>query len=142
MMRSTTAAAEAPTAAAEAPTAAAEPSAFKRGTPFADRQALADKIKARYPGRLPVICEPAPGCALVIDKCKLLVDETAVVAHLLATVRQRVGTLRNTDALFLFARGSIPASAHTVREVYDRHADPDGILYVQFDQEHVFGGAR
>ncbi|ODM92177.1 Microtubule-associated proteins 1A/1B light chain 3B [Orchesella cincta] len=117
-------------------------SSFKRRRTFAQRRKEVADIRTSHPTRIPLIIEryedeknlPA------LDKFKFLVPDGLSVADLMGIIRRRLQLSRN-QTLFLLVNGSsIPGNTMTLGEVYAKHADEDGFLYIVFASHEVFGG--
>ena len=53
-------------------------------------------------------------------------------------IRKRMN-LKSEEAIFLFVSDTIPPSSSIIRDIYNRHKDHDGFLYMQYAKENVFG---
>jgi len=104
-----------------------------------ERKRECDRIKAKYPDRIPVICERAFGATVSnIDKRKFLVPGDLTVGQFLYVIRGRM-KLRPDEALFVFVDGALPQTAATMQSIYERHKNEDGFLYLIYNGENVFG---
>ena len=112
-----------------------------KNIPFAKRRQDADAILAKYPDRVPIICERASGDKDVpdIDKRKFLVPNDLTIGQFMYIIRKRM-QLTSTKALFLFVKDStlVPVSS-LIKSVYDMYLDNDGFLYLKYSGENVFG---
>jgi GABA(A) receptor-associated protein len=134
--------------------------------PFTEkRKSESDRIRARYPDRVPVICEKADRSDIPdIDKkvCRLplaiyisirifshkkirlttfqkyLVPADLTVGQFHYVIRKRI-KLSPEKALFLFCTNSIPPNAALMSTVYEEQKDEDGFLYVHYSGESTFG---
>ena len=103
------------------------------------RKKECDRIKSRYPDRIPVICERAFGSTVSqIDKRKFLVPHDLTVGQFLYVIRGRM-QLRPDEALFVFVDGSLPRTASSMQQLYEEHKSEDGFLYLVYNGENVFG---
>ena len=109
---------------------------------FSDkRKAEAERIRAKHPDRVPVICEKADRSKIPdIDKKKYLVPADLTVGQFHYVIRKRID-LPPEDGLFLFCANSVPPSASLMGTIYDDHRDEDGFLYIKYAGENIFGGA-
>lgn len=120
-------------------TAATAKIAFKQDHTLEYRTAEANKIKSKYPDRVPVIVEKVPSSQVEqIDKRKYLVPNDITVAQFMWIIRKRIN-LSPEKALFLFVNKIVPAAAMTMGEIYVDHKDQDGFLYIQYSGENTFG---
>ncbi|KAF8969858.1 IDI-7 [Flammula alnicola] len=99
-------------------------SKFKDEHPFEKRKAEAERIRQKYPDRIPVICEKADRTDIpTIDKKKYLVHPPIVYV-----IRKRI-KLAPEKAIFIFVDDAI----------YEEHKDEDNFLYVSYSGENTFG---
>eukprot|EP00984_Skeletonema_dohrnii_P003847 scaffold1331_cov120-Skeletonema_dohrnii-CCMP3373.AAC.2 len=104
-----------------------------------DRKSEAERIRAKYPDRVPVICEKADRSDIPdIDKKKYLVPADLTVGQFHYVIRKRI-QLAPEKALFLFCSNTIPPNAALMSTVYEEQKDEDGFLYVQYSGESTFG---
>jgi GABA(A) receptor-associated protein len=114
---------------------------FKNEFSFEDRLAESKRVSTKYPDRVPIICERsllATQDCPVIDKKKYLVPRTYTIGEFLFVIRNRL-KLPREKAIFLFVNGTIPSTSSLIGEIYHRHKDKDGFLYICYSQENTFG---
>ena len=112
---------------------------FKKKFLFDNRLAESKRIKEKFPGRIPVIVERGPRSSVpVIDKNKFLVPSDLTVGQFIFIIRKRL-TLSPETALFLYINNTLPTTSSLMRELYSKHQDIDGFLYVQYTGENTFG---
>lgn len=112
---------------------------FKQDHSLEYRTAEANKIKSKYPDRVPVIVEKVNGSLVDdIDKRKYLVPNDITVAQFMWIIRKRIN-MPPEKALFLFIDKVVPTSSMTMGEIYVDHKDQDGFLYIQYSGENTFG---
>ncbi|SGY39823.1 BQ5605_C003g02282 [Microbotryum silenes-dioicae] len=141
-------------------------SKFKDEHVFEKRKAEAERIRQKYPDRIPVICEKADKTDIpAIDKKKYLVpaDLTVGQVSLVPTARhQRKRTptehpyshqqfvyvirkrikLQPEKAIFIFVDEILPPTAALMSSIYEEHKDEDGFLYVTYSGENTFGATH
>nr|APU52176.1 ATG8-2 [Dugesia japonica] len=106
---------------------------------FNKRLEDSQKIKAKYPQRIPIIVEKHPSSRLVeIDKHKFLVPADITVAQFMWILRKRID-LSSDKALFLFVGKSVPQASMTMGQLYEDFRDEDGFLYAAYSGENSFG---
>jgi GABA(A) receptor-associated protein len=114
-------------------------SAFKNEHSFEKRKAEADRIRQKYPDRIPVICEKADRTDIpTIDKKKYLVPSDLTVGQFVYVIRKRI-KLAPEKAIFIFVDEVLPATAALMSAIYEEHKDEDGFLYVSYSGENTFG---
>jgi GABA(A) receptor-associated protein len=105
----------------------------------AKRKSEAERIRAKYPDRVPVICEKADRSDIPdIDKKKYLVPADLTVGQFHYVIRKRI-KLAPEKALFLFCDNNIPPNASLMSTVYEEQKDEDGFLYIKYSGESTFG---
>jgi GABA(A) receptor-associated protein len=112
---------------------------FRKRYSFEQRKGEAERIKAKYPNRIPVIVEKQPGSDIQdIEKRKYLIPVDITVAHFLTVIRKRI-KLKPKEAIFLFINGNIPPTSELMSNIYAKEKDLDLFLYVYFCGENVYG---
>jgi GABA(A) receptor-associated protein len=113
---------------------------FKSNTLFSERKAESEKIIAKYPDRIPIICEKNQKSKTTpeIDKTKYLVPFDLTVGQFMYVIRKRI-KLPPEQGIFLFINGYIPASSHMLNDLYYLYKDDDGFLYITYSSENTFG---
>ena len=111
---------------------------FRESLNYQCRFEEAEKIKKRYPARVPVIVETRPDVP-PLSKRKYLVPRDLTVGEFLHILRKRI-KLRPEQALFLFFSGNVLApTAGMLGKVYETHKDDDQFLYADLCMESTFG---
>jgi len=114
-------------------------SAFQREHSFEKRREEADRIRAKYPERIPVIVERAEGSDIAeIDKKKYLVPADLTVGQFVYVIRKRI-KLTSEKALFVFVQNVLPPTAALMSSVYEENQSDDGFLYCTYSGENTFG---
>lgn len=117
------------------------PGGFVKEHTFEKRVAEAERIRKKFPDRVPVICEKADRSDVPdIDKKKYLVPADLTVGQFVYVVRKRI-KLAPEKAIFVFINNYLPPTASLMSAVYETHKAPDGFLYVTYSGENTFGGA-
>eukprot|EP00992_Anisonema_acinus_P000424 TRINITY_DN10150_c0_g1_i1.p1 TRINITY_DN10150_c0_g1~~TRINITY_DN10150_c0_g1_i1.p1 ORF type:complete len:129 (+),score=25.06 TRINITY_DN10150_c0_g1_i1:50-436(+) len=116
------------------------PSRFKSENTLEKRREESERIRAKYPTRIPVICEKAEKSDIPdIDKVKFLVPEDLSVGQFVYVVRKKIRLPAET-ALWLLVNNTLPPTAALMSHLYDCHKDSeDGFLYINYADDHVFG---
>jgi GABA(A) receptor-associated protein len=114
-------------------------------TPFEKRSAEARRILAKYPDRVPVICEKAKRSDLPdIDKKKFLVPGTMLCGEFKYIIHKHINqTAANSIAsdvtIYLFINSTSPKTGALMSEVYDQYKSDDGFLYITYSAENTLG---
>merc|ERR1711988_1057902 len=94
---------------------------YKGEHPFEKRRAEGEKIRRKYPDRVPVIVEKSPKARIGdLDKKKYLVPSDLTVGQSYFLIRKRI-SLRPEDALFFFVNNVIPPTSATMGSLYQEH---------------------
>ena len=113
---------------------------FKNEYSFQKRYQESKRVLAKYPDRIPIICErslKSRDCPL-IDKKKYLVPRNLTIGQFLFVIRNRL-KLHPETALFLFVNNTIPPTSSLIEQIYYKHKDDDDFLYLSYSQENIFG---
>lgn len=106
---------------------------------FDERANIARRVLEKYPDRVPIIVERSPNSKLPeIDHKKWLAPSTLTVGQWLMVLRRRI-CLSQTEGLFVLVNGIMPTVSSTLRDIYDRHKDADGLLYWVYTEMNTFG---
>jgi GABA(A) receptor-associated protein len=114
---------------------------FKNKFTFEQRCIESNRVLAKYPDRVPIICErskTAPSACPLIDKKKYLVPRDFTLGQYLFVVRKKL-VLPKEKALFLFINNKIISSTQMIGDIYEKNKHSDGFLYVYYSYENVFG---
>merc|ERR1711963_1230661 len=112
---------------------------YKEEHAFEKRRAEGEKIRRKYPDRVPVIVEKAPKARIGdLDKKKYLVPSDLPVGQFYFLIRKRI-SLRPEDALFFFVNNVIPPTSATMGSLYQEHHEEDFFLYIACSDESVYG---
>lgn len=112
---------------------------FKSSYAFEKRKTESDRIKLKYPDRVPVIAEKSDRSDIPnIDKKKYLVPADLTVGQFVYVIRKRI-KLQPEKAIFIFVNNTLPPTAHLMSQIYKEQADEDGFLYVTYSGESTFG---
>lgn len=108
---------------------------------FDKRISESQKIRAKYPGRVPIICEKDPRSFDIpdIDRKKYLVPEDLSIANFMYVIRKRI-KIRPDKSIYLFIDNHImPATAQLISILYNDYKNEDGFLYITYAGESTFG---
>jgi len=112
---------------------------FKNKYSLEKRKEVAQRIRSKYPDRIPVIVEKSPKSKVPeIDKKKFLVPSDITIGKFIFEIRKHI-PLSAEQAIFLFVKDSLPPSADLVSTIYNQHKDEDGFLYITYSGENTFG---
>lgn len=114
-------------------------SKFRNSYSIEDRINESLSIMKKFPNRIPVICEKSLGKDNPeINKNKYLVPMDFTIGNFLVVIKKRI-KLQDYEALFLMINNSILPTTTKFKEIYHKHKDIDGFLYITYMKENVFG---
>ena len=107
---------------------------------FNERFHEANRVLSKYPERIPIICEKNAKCKDFnnIDKEKFLVSQELTCGQFMYIIRRRL-ELPAEKAVFIMINGIIPSNTDMMYELYEKHKNHDGFLYITYTSENVFG---
>jgi len=99
-----------------------------------------DKIRAKYPGKIPVFVTKSSNSNDIPDlpKHKFLVPSNLTVGQFIFIIRKQI-KLPPEKALFLFINNTLPTSSALLSEIYANNKDKDGALRMIYTSENTFG---
>jgi len=114
---------------------------------FEKRSAEARRILAKYPDRIPVICEKSARSDLPdIDKKKFLVPGTMLCGEFKYIIHKHINQcgaqtqlLGSDQTIYLFVNNTTPKTGALMSEIYDMYRADDGFLYFTFSAENTLG---
>merc|ERR1712032_1385907 len=113
--------------------------------PFQKRRAESQRMLARYPDRIPVICEKKPRSDLPdIDKKKFLVPGSMYFSEFKYIIYKHIketmnASIASDQTIYLFAGNTSPKSGALLSEVYEQCMSDDGFLYIVYSAENTLG---
>lgn len=113
-------------------------SSYKSEFSFEKRKLEANRIRTKHMGYIPVIVEKGKNISNTIDKRKFLVPCDFTVGQFVYVVRRRI-KIEADKAIFIFVGNFIPQVSERMDEVYKKHKDDDGFLYITYTSESTFG---
>ena len=113
---------------------------FSNRYTFTERFQEAARVLSKYPERIPVICEKNEKCTDLnnLGKEKYLVYQDLTCGQFMYIIRRSLA-LPPEKAVFIMINGIIPSNADIMYELYEKHKDSDGFLYITYTSENVFG---
>lgn len=113
---------------------------FKEKYSFERRKKEAERIRKKYPERVPAIVQNTKGSSLPdLKEKKYLIPSDLTVGQFIYVIRKRI-CLTQEKALFLFINHvNIPSNAKLMSEMYKEYKDEDGFLYCFISGESTFG---
>lgn len=104
-----------------------------------ERREEAERIRSRYPKRIPVVCEVHPRSTIgPLDKNKYLVPEDLTIGQFSYVIRRRL-KLKPETAVFILINNTFPSTSTEMFYLYDEFKDESGFLFCQVSGENTFG---
>lgn len=99
-----------------------------------------DRLKEKYPGRIPIFVTKAQGARDIPDipKHRFLAPSTLSLSQFIWVIRKQMH-LPPEKALFVFINNTLPMSSSLISEIYSVHKSPDGALRMTYTSENTFG---
>jgi GABA(A) receptor-associated protein len=115
-----------------------ETSKFKQEHPLEDRILETQRLKIRYPDRVPVIVEKSVTSQLPdMKKHKFLVPHDLLLSQFFYCVRKQV-KLSKDQTIFLFIENEMPSLSMPMSQIYKDHGNNE-FLFVTYNEESTFG---
>lgn len=112
---------------------------YKEQYSFEQRKAEADRILTKYPDRIPIIVERSRRSNIQeIDKNKYLVPSELTLGQFKHVLSKRI-KLTSDQAIFIFVNNTTPSISTLISDLYDRHKDECGFLFLYYSGEATFG---
>ncbi len=99
-----------------------------------------DKLKSKYPGKIPIFVTRAHNAKDIPDlpKHKFLTPSNLSVGQFIYIIRRHI-SLPPEKALFIFVDNTLPTSSTLLSELYTNYKSPDGALRITYTSENTFG---
>lgn len=98
------------------------------------------KIIDKFPTCRPVIVDKYQGSTLPeLEKKKYIVPCDITLGQFMYIIRKKI-KMRPEKAIFLFIENKLVNNSTTIGEIYESLASEDGLLYMKYSEESVFGG--
>ena len=99
-----------------------------------------DRLKEKYPGKIPIFVTKASGARDIPDipKHRFLAPSDLSLSQFIWVIRRQI-TLPPEKALFIFINNTLPTSSSLLSELYSIHKCPDGALRMTYTSENTFG---
>ena len=101
-----------------------------------------NRIRLKYPNRIPTLIYPKSHQEPQIDKNKYLVPLDLMLSSLIAVVRSRLGLTKEKVILFIIKKGTqvfIPHGDQLIGFLYDMYRDENGFLFINYFIENAYG---
>lgn len=108
--------------------------------PVSDRRKEYEKLRQKYPNRVPILVSKARGTKIdQINKEKYLVNEDMTIGQLMFVIKRRLKCSPD-KAIFLFVDGNIPSNSQLIKDIHEQYRSPeDGFVRIAYSEENTFG---
>ena len=96
------------------------------------------RVRNKYPERIPVILKKSGNDTPEIDRNKYLVPKDITFSSFVGVIRQRL-KMKPDQALFVMANNTLVNQTDLMSSVYSRHKCPEGFLLLDYSLESTFG---
>ncbi len=96
------------------------------------------RIRNKYPDRIPVILKKSGKDTPEIDRNKYLVPKDITFSSFVGVIRQRL-KMKPDQALFVMANNTLVNQTELMSSVYNRHKCKEGFLLLDYSLESTFG---
>ena len=112
---------------------------YKQNTDFNVRLEESNRIREKYPNRIPIIVEKNEKSDIDdIDKHKFLVPSDLTIGQFMYVIRKRI-KLPPEKGIFLFTNNKMAPTGYIISQMYETNKDEDGFLYFKYSGENTFG---
>ena len=113
---------------------------FKNKHSFEFRSKESDRIRKKFPNRIPIIVEKCGSKSDIpyIDKNKYLTPSDLTVGQFIYVIRKRL-KLSPEIGLFFFINDKMYPVSEILSKVFNEAKDEDGFLYIKYSGENTFG---
>ena len=120
---------------------------FREEFTIDQRISESNRIKCKYPDRVPIILECSNELNSIITKKKYLVPRDISISSLPCILRSRSTKINSSKSIIIFINNKIPKSSSLVGELYDEYLElnkykkeiSDQFLYIYATYENTFG---
>lgn len=116
---------------------------FEESFTLEERTNESKRIRTKYPDRIAIIAQPAPGRGkdfgdVDISKSRYLVPGHLTCGQISFVLRRRL-KFPPEKALFIFCGKEIPPTSMLLKVLYLQNKSEDGFLYLDYSSEDTFG---
>jgi GABA(A) receptor-associated protein len=114
---------------------------IKTAATLQERINFSEKIRFKYPDRVPVIIKKNVNDKILqdIDKERYLIPKNLNLSEIIYIIRKRI-KLDSKQAIFLFVgKGVLVPLSQTINVIYEDYKSEDGFLYMVYTTENTFG---
>mmetsp|Transcript_52249 Transcript_52249/g.59712 ORF Transcript_52249/g.59712 Transcript_52249/m.59712 type:complete len:124 (-) Transcript_52249:690-1061(-) len=114
--------------------------AFQDQVNLTKRTEMANSLTSRYPRHIPVILLKKDRNEVAeCPKNKFLFSRSHTLSTILYVLRKHLPDRASRSALLLTVSNTIPSTNTPLGKLFDEFKDDDGLLYIVYMQENVYG---
>lgn len=114
---------------------------FKKKHTLEDRTKETSRLREKHAGHIPVYLSKSGKEGPDVKKHKYLVEGSKTMGEFMGILRGKhfEGKIDSIQALYYFAGNTLLGAGMLMDDIYARHKDKDGFLYIQYSTENTFG---
>ena len=101
-----------------------------------ERIKISEKIMSKYQERVPIIVDCKK--EIDLDKNKYIVPKDLTVGQFMYILKKRI-KINNKQSIFLLCNNELIINTDLIKNLYNKHKDIDGFLYIIISLENTFG---
>lgn len=101
-----------------------------------ERIKISEKIKSKYPQRVPIIVDCKE--EINLDKNKYIVPNDLTVGQFIYILKKRI-QINHEQSIFLLCNNKLITANEIISNLYHKQKDYDGFLYIIICLENTFG---
>ena len=99
-----------------------------------------DRLKTKYPDRVPIIVVIPSNCPFKLPKRKFLSPGNLSIVEFLVVIRSHL-KVNSDQGIYLYFSNKLLPSSMLLSEVYKQYKDPSGFLIAHLELESTFGAS-
>jgi len=112
---------------------------YKSKRTLEERKRDYERIKKKYPNRIPIIVTKLTGSDIGdLKKNKYLIPNDITFGQFIYTIRKHL-ELKPEQAIYMFVKNNILPVSSMVSQIHKEFAEEDGFLYITYGAENTFG---
>lgn len=101
------------------------------------RKATASRIRNTYPDRIPIIITEIGS---ILNRKKFLVPKEYTLTKFMFELRNHIKSLQPDKTIYLLLENKLlPRMTDSIEDIYNKHKNEDGFLYLICCEESTFG---
>ena len=109
---------------------------------FEDREKKVKQIMKKFPDRIPVYLTLENNEDITLEKPFFLCPKENALSDLIFYLLRKTGKPDPSIAIYLKSSGNILSPGSTMKDIYRKHKNQDGLLYIEVQSELTFGNSN